>query len=94
MNPRQSPAWSGDPSAAAGSSARTSELHKRSAVIGGRGTSLALEPEFWAVLRSAADKRRIPLNRLIAEIDAGRGERPLASACRVSALRWAMKGKV
>jgi predicted DNA-binding ribbon-helix-helix protein len=94
MNTRQSPAWNDNLSAADRASVRTSELRKRSAVIGGRGTSLALEAEFWSVLKSAADKRGIPLNRLIAEIDAGRGERPLASACRVSALRWAMKGKV
>jgi len=49
---------------------------------------LALEPEFWAVLdRMTAGAG---LSALIAAIDSERGERPLASACRVAALRWAL----
>jgi predicted DNA-binding ribbon-helix-helix protein len=34
-----------------------------------------------------AAARSLRLSALIAEIDAGRGERPLASACRVAALQ-------
>ena len=61
-------------------------LQKRSLVLAGHATSLALEPEFWAVLQALAATRGLSLAGLIADIDAGRGERPLASACRVAAL--------
>jgi predicted DNA-binding ribbon-helix-helix protein len=64
-------------------------LRKRSINLAGHATSLALEPEFWEVLQARAKSREVSLPSLIAEIDAGRGERPLASACRVAALRWA-----
>ena len=61
-------------------------LVKRSVNLAGHATSLALEPEFWTVLEAMADGRS--LAGLIAEIDLKRGERPLASACRVAALGW------
>ena len=64
-------------------------LNKRSINLAGHATSLALEPEFWEALAAAARARGLRLAALIAEIDAGRGERPLASACRVAALAWA-----
>ncbi len=64
-------------------------LRKRSAVLAGHATSIALEPEFWTVLDEAARERGMPLAALLAEIDQGRGGRPLASACRVAALSWA-----
>jgi predicted DNA-binding ribbon-helix-helix protein len=67
-------------------------LRKRSINLAGHATSLALEPEFWAVLQARASARGIPLAALIAEIDAGRGARPLASASRVAALGWAAQG--
>ena len=66
-------------------------LKKRSLVLAGHGTSLALEPEFWAVLEALAAARSLSLAALIAAIDAGRGPRPLASACRVAALAFAGK---
>jgi predicted DNA-binding ribbon-helix-helix protein len=62
-------------------------LEKRSLSLERHRTSLALEPEFWAVLEGAAAARGVSLPALIARIDADRGERPLASACRVFALR-------
>ena len=62
-------------------------LAKRSVNLAGHATSLALEPEFWAVLEAMASKRGLRLSALVAEIDAGRGARPLASACRVAALK-------
>jgi predicted DNA-binding ribbon-helix-helix protein len=62
-------------------------LAKRSVHLAGHATSLALEPEFWAALEAMAAARNLRLSALIAEIDAGRGERPLASACRVAALQ-------
>lgn len=59
-------------------------LEKRSLTLTGHATSVALEPEFWAVLEEMSPGA--PLARLIVDIDAGRGERPLASACRLAAL--------
>jgi predicted DNA-binding ribbon-helix-helix protein len=57
--------------------------HKRSLTISGHRTSLSLEPEFWAVLKSAAQADRKSLAALVAEIDRQRGERNLSSALRV-----------
>ncbi len=64
-------------------------LRKRSINLAGHATSLALEPEFWAALERRASARGLSLAALIAEVDAGRGPRALASACRVAALGWA-----
>ena len=63
-------------------------LRKRSILLSGHATSMALESEFWAVLDEMALLRGVSLAGLIAQIDEGRGERPLASACRVFALRF------
>ncbi|HYE46489.1 MAG TPA: ribbon-helix-helix domain-containing protein [Caulobacter sp.] len=67
-------------------------LVKRSVSLTGHATSLALEPEFWAALEAAAADQGLTLARLIVRIDEGRGERPLASACRVYALTQAVRG--
>lgn len=61
-------------------------LRKRSVNLHGHATSLALEPEFWAVLDAVAKAEAFSLSGLIARIDDARGERALASACRVFAL--------
>ena len=61
-------------------------LRKRSLVLAGHSTSVALEPEFWASLEALARERGVSLAGLIGAIDEARGERPLASACRVAAL--------
>ena len=45
---------------------------KRSVTIAGHETSLALEPVFWAALEQAASDQQLPLNALIARIDAER----------------------
>ncbi|MDB5706403.1 MAG: aryl-sulfate sulfotransferase [Sphingomonas bacterium] len=59
---------------------------KRSVTIAGHATSISLEPLFWDALEAAAAARTLPLNALIAEIDALRimAEEPpnLASALR------------
>lgn len=55
----------------------------------GHRTSVALEPEFWAALEQLADRRGISVTRIVGQVDAGRGDRPLASALRVYALRAA-----
>lgn len=65
-------------------------LLKRSIMLAGHRTSIALEEEFWRVLEDAARARTQTLPVLIAEIDGARPkERLLASACRVFALAWA-----
>jgi predicted DNA-binding ribbon-helix-helix protein len=59
---------------------------KRSVTIAGHETSIALEPIFWAALDRAAAEQELPLNALIARIDAERLELSppanLASAIR------------
>lgn len=64
-------------------------LRKRSVSLSGHATSLALEPEFWAALEALALRHGLSLAALIRRIDEERGERPLASACRVAALKAA-----
>jgi len=59
---------------------------KRSVTIAGHETSISLEPLFWQALEREAAARMLPLNALIAEIDAMRilADAPpnLASALR------------
>ena len=64
-------------------------LRKRSILLAGHATSMALEPEFWAVLEEMARDQALSLAGLIARLDETRGDRPLASACRVAALNFA-----
>jgi predicted DNA-binding ribbon-helix-helix protein len=60
---------------------------KRSMMIAGHATSISLEPVFWDALREAAREEGVPLNALVARLDAIRVEAPepanLASAIRV-----------
>lgn len=60
---------------------------KRSITIAGHATSVSLEPVFWTALKEAADAKGLPLNALVARIDAARIEAPeppnLGSAIRV-----------
>jgi predicted DNA-binding ribbon-helix-helix protein len=69
-------------------------LRKRSVNLAGHATSVALEPEFWAVLETMAKDRRISLAALIAELDTKRGESLLASFCRLSALAFVQQKAV
>lgn len=64
-------------------------LRKRSVLLSGHATSIALEPEFWAVLEAMAQDEGSSLAALIGRLDAGRAGQPLASACRVAALAFA-----
>ncbi|MEI9963682.1 MAG: ribbon-helix-helix domain-containing protein [Caulobacteraceae bacterium] len=66
-------------------------LRKRSVTLSGHATSLALEPAFWAALEAMAREGGRSLAAMIAGIDEGRGDQPLASACRTAALAWAMQ---
>ena len=45
---------------------------KRSVEIAGHKTSISLEPLFWDLLRTAAGDEGIPVNALVARIDAER----------------------
>ena len=60
---------------------------KRSVEIAGHKTSISLEPVFWDMLKAAAVDEGIPLNALVARIDAERIAAPtppgLAGAIRV-----------
>ena len=65
-------------------------LQKKSVTLSGHETSLALEPEFWAVLQAMAGAQGLEVGKLIRTLDEAREDRPLASACRVAALQWAL----
>jgi len=60
---------------------------KRSVEIAGHKTSISLEPIFWEMLREAAALQGVPVNALVARIDAERLQADvppgLASAIRV-----------
>ncbi|WP_299409332.1 ribbon-helix-helix domain-containing protein [uncultured Roseobacter sp.] len=61
---------------------------KHSVTLKGHRTSISLEDEFWHALRALADRKALPINVLIAEIDVDRGSAMgLASAIRVHILR-------
>ncbi|MGJ8538001.1 MAG: ribbon-helix-helix domain-containing protein [Parasphingopyxis sp.] len=59
---------------------------KRSITIAGHQTSITLEPLFWDALERASEQAALPLNALVARIDAARLESAdppnLASALR------------
>ena len=67
---------------------------KHSVEIAGHKTSISLEPLFWTLLRQAADEEGMPLNALVARIDAERiqADTPpgLASAIRL----WLAKRRI
>jgi predicted DNA-binding ribbon-helix-helix protein len=64
-------------------------------MIAGHATSISLEPVFWDALREAAEAEALPLNALVARIDAERVEAEdpanLASAIRVWLFEWARR---
>ena len=69
---------------------------KRSVLIAGHSTSISLEPIFWHALEVAARNRVIPINALVAEVDAARLEVAdppnLASALRQWLFARALSG--
>jgi len=71
---------------------RARHLRKRSFSIAGHRTSVALEPEFWTVLEKEARRLGRTLSGLVAQVDASRQTRPLASALRLAALNAANHG--
>ena len=64
-------------------------LRKRSVSLSGHATSVALEPQFWAVLDRIGAELDLTHAGLMKRIDERRGRTPLASACRLLALAWA-----
>ena len=70
---------------------------KRSITIAGHETSIRLEPAFWQALEHAAGATGLPLNALVARIDADRLDAPggvpnLTSAIRQYLLARAVTG--
>ena len=64
-------------------------LQKRSLILAGHDTSVALEPAFWAVLERMIVHYKVTLAQLVTQVDAQRvPDQSLASALRVSALEW------
>lgn len=60
---------------------------KHSVTLHGHRTSISLETQFWTELRAIAHEKSIPINALVAKIDAERGmDSGLASAIRVYVL--------
>jgi predicted DNA-binding ribbon-helix-helix protein len=63
-------------------------IRKRSIALNGHKTSVSLEDEFWDRLQSIARERRLPIAKLIEEIDAGRRSPNLSSSLRIYILRY------
>lgn len=71
---------------------------KRSMTIAGHPSSISLEPPFWAALEGAARAAGLPLNALVARIDAERveagGGANLASVLRCWLLERVVAGQI
>ncbi|WP_338332734.1 ribbon-helix-helix domain-containing protein [Acetobacter sp. LMG 32666] len=64
-------------------------LRKRSLILAGHDTSVALEPAFWSVLEDMIAHQNVTLVQLVTQVDATRApDQSLASALRVTALQW------
>jgi predicted DNA-binding ribbon-helix-helix protein len=63
-----------------------SSVSKRSINIAGHKTSVSLEDAFWNCLKEIASERGMPLNDLVATIDADRNHANLSSAIRLFVL--------
>ena len=90
----QCEAWHANPSkqgtsfdfVGAGGEAVKSLVSKRSIVIAGHKTSVALEDEFWNSLKEIARERDMTLAALVAAIDGNREHANLSSAIRLFVL--------
>jgi predicted DNA-binding ribbon-helix-helix protein len=63
-----------------------SPVSKRSIVIAGHKTSVAIEDEFWNSLKEIASERNMTLAELVDTIDANRQHANLSSAIRLFVL--------
>jgi predicted DNA-binding ribbon-helix-helix protein len=61
---------------------------KRSVEIAGHKTSISLEPLFWEMLLAAAAAEGVPLNALVARIDAERIRAPRAPGLATAVRLW------
>ena len=65
---------------------------KRSVEIAGHKTSISLEPLYWELLKQAAGAEGLPINALVARIDAERIRAPvppgLAGGIRLGLVAW------
>lgn len=69
-------------------------LRKRSLILAGHDTSVALEPAFWSVLEDMITHQKVTLAQLVTQVDATRApDQSLASALRVTALEWLQQPK-
>lgn len=68
-------------------------LLKRSVMLNGHATSVALEPEFWRALDQWSKREEISTAQLISRLDKERGETggSLASTLRVASLKFAAR---
>ncbi len=64
---------------------------KHSITIKGHRTSVSLEEIFWIALGQIAEQNHVSVSRLIARIDADRGDANLSSALRVYVLENVMR---
>jgi predicted DNA-binding ribbon-helix-helix protein len=64
---------------------------KRSVLIAGHQTSISLEPMFWRALEGAARERGIPVNALVAAIDAERLEATRVPNLTSAIRQWLFK---
>jgi predicted DNA-binding ribbon-helix-helix protein len=69
-----------------------SAIIKRSIAVAGHRTSVSLEAPFWEALREIAASRGISVQRLVGEVDSGRGGQNLSSALRVFVLDTVRRG--
>ena len=65
-----------------------STLINRNVTVGGRRTSMRLEPAMWEALQQVCTRESKSLNELVTEIDRQRSESSLTAAIRVYLLRY------
>ena len=61
---------------------------KRSVTIAGHETSISLEPMFWRALERVAAGEGVPVNALVARIDADRLESPTTPNLTSALRQW------
>ena len=66
---------------------RTS-LVSRNVSVGGRRTSVRLEPDMWEALHEMAERENTPLSAIVTRIDAERRASTLTSAIREHLVRY------
>jgi predicted DNA-binding ribbon-helix-helix protein len=61
---------------------------KRSVTIAGHETSISLEPMFWLALEKASRELGLPVNAVVARVDAERLEGPAAPNLTSALRQW------